>query len=230
LPGTLPYTAPEVLQLRMTRKEQVARMIQESKKALLHGPAEQQREVQAIFDRHRLDKDHPEKLGDLDVLAKLEVVGHDDVTTLVSQMRDFLDTLSSASNWRANDIYSSAICIWQIFKPGKQPFPEQAIGRQGAQEKDFCRAVQKGVRPDISTLGVHKELSEMWTFFTRPKDDCNKGLLEMAWQEDPAQRPSADVLLQMYSGFFAELPPLDLTRNALPKSRGKAPMFSRQAR
>jgi len=195
LPGTQPYIAPDVLKLRLDRRDRV-------KGVLAKAAAAFRQDVQlevAARDANILVRDHEKHvvrdLEALDLALKLgggEIAeARGEIAKLVAEARTRTASDQLLLDWQKNDVYSAAICMCVLFNFTQHPFPDLRLG--GANEdRDLYRHLTSGPgggnRPALYGAAAKQAVPEqLWLTIVQSELKW----LEASWDNDPAKRPTA---------------------------------------
>ena len=206
-PGTLPYTAPEVLGARTLRRKAVTRVLDSMITFATDRPGAVAllSELEGIKKKLQRMKKDPHKLSDNTALDRARDAAQCDgeaVRAFQEASRVHMgeiNQLMASANRKAADIYSSAILIWMLCHDQNAfPFPKLQHGGESGWETKL-----KTMRPELSSRSVPACLSRL---FRRMVDE---NVLESAWKTEPEDRPSAKQLLDSVMQIIGRVPWVD---------------------
>lgn len=209
LPGTPPFTAPEVLRARHVRFKNVQQVLADAAGALADVAW-----VGSIAKDHRQGKQK-----DDEALSSLRRA-LDDPSECGEALRARMPARLAATierghaalapdddapiSWARTDVFSCAIVAWCLLHGGADPYNETAHGR-GCPEQAVAAAVMRGVRPDLKSPPA-PALTKVWDALTRVDGGARPGgaeptcVLERCWHADPKSRPSIGELCRAVDG------------------------------
>ena len=190
LPGTREFMAPELLTLRLEKRELTQQLLDAAA-----AKNEELARVKAAYDN-----------GPQDSVASAEA--WEEVKELApsvwcefEQSQRVEKTACAMLSWHPCDIYSASIVIWKLFHANDTPFPEIAHFPEPMREKkthtlltgESAEDSEENTnvwRPDLLEK-VNAALRMLW------QRVLAEGLLVRAWQTNPNSRPGAAELHRM---------------------------------
>ena len=201
LPGTPPFTSPELLQARIDRKNVVQTAI---KYALsIETQADKITSLKTLA-RRNASKDKDQKIGDWAAKAELEkLIGSDTfksaefqaaVSAADAKYQQSLAIVQAAPE--KLDVFSAALTAWMCFNPDvAEPDPELPTHKIVSDKERLNRLVKDG-RP---SLKVQKDTIDQELF----KKLVGAKFFQDAWHTDPAARSSVPELLNRLDAAMA---------------------------
>ena len=180
LPGTLPYMAPTVLKAREECRKIVVATLERAVTQCDGPTKERVQQIQKDFDR---PPDDSQRISRQKALSMLEEVRTDFKALVRDTKAEMLRHVTP--DWCKDDVYSTAISIWQICNPDFDPFPMLDKSNTAASERKFFSHLRQGHRPEHSDRGpVAKGTVDqrLWWMIV------DSGVLEESWGTEASQR------------------------------------------